>query len=288
MQKPQQNSPFNFFVVPPSPLEQIAQGIPNFISTPWLEEHAKKKIKEIQNDTKLPEAERKARVEAINFFIIQKETEGWEEEKKAEVMAQFRDFLLGKSKWNENLDLVPWGKKKLVGDDIDVYLEDMIDAKLAFDKEVHMSVNIGQIPRTLRQAWVYFCLKLKNNKKGVPSDMYLKLWETFYPTFSPEQKQTLDERLAEHPVIERDPGEPEFRYMGMREGQYPDDPALQVIPEANANAAEQREAEDEIDRTPPPDQVQNPNVQAENDNTAAVQALTTALTQFVQNLQAPE
>lgn len=232
MQKPQQpqSSAFNFFKVPPTPLEQVAQGIPNFISIPWLEEHAKKKVEEITKDLSIPLDERKARVEAINFFIIQKETEGWEEEKKAEVMAQFRDFLLGKSEWNDNPDLVPWGRKRLVGKDIEAYIEDMLDAKLTFDKEVHMSVNIGQIPRSLRQAWVYFCFKLKNNKMGVPSDMYLKLWETYYPTLSPAQKDSLDAKTQQphplhenqvlHPTIEQAPGEPEFRLMGVREGIY--------------------------------------------------------------------
>jgi len=187
-------SPFRFWEVPKSPLKELDEGkIPDVLAKEWFEKKMKITTKWLIDQQLAArragrtedEENYRVRLEALNVFYMQHKMAEWEGEKQEEIMAQFRDFLLGKSKWNdkekEPKTPIHWGKRKLVGDDIDVYLEATMDAKYEFDKTYNMVCNTGKIPSNLREAWMFFCYKLKRGNK-VPTDMFLKTWEAFYPS----------------------------------------------------------------------------------------------------------
>lgn len=223
-------SPFRFWEVPKSPLVELQEGkIPDALSKEWFERRCKETMSWLnENRNKALTAGRtldaenwKARMDALNVFWMQKQMGDWEGDKQEELMKQFRDFLLGKSKWNEDKNSpIWWGKRKLVGADIDVYLEATMDAKYEFDKTYNMVCNTGKIPSNLREAWMFFCYKLKRGTK-VPTDLFLKTWEAFYPAPMSEPDPNIDTRATwqRKPWLVQD-SEIKDRLLGPQEGQY--------------------------------------------------------------------
>lgn len=66
----------------------------------------------------------------------------------------FQCWLQGKSKYNADKTLTPWGTKKLVGDSIMMYLNQFIDQKFAFSKFL-AKLKLAP-PDDIRMAWLYY------------------------------------------------------------------------------------------------------------------------------------
>ncbi len=237
-------SPFRFWEVPKSPLVELSEGkIPDSLTKEWFEKKMKITTKWLldQQRTARTEQDRenyRVRLEALNVFYMQHKMAEWEGEKQEELMAQFRDFLLGKSKWNDK-EIEPktpihWGKRRLIGEDIDVYLEATMDAKYEFDKTFNLVCNTGKIPSNLREAWMFFCYKLKRGNK-VPTDMFLKTWEAFYPspltTPNPDPRPPAEggpPRIPDRDTWPVQDPEIKDRLLGPQEGKYKQNPNFRV------------------------------------------------------------
>lgn len=168
----------------------------------WKQKFVTDKIKETMKRLRVSGEEvSKAKLQAIEFYCMQQEIVSHSEQADTQVMAEFRDFLLGKSKFNEDTNVVPWGKRKLVGEDIDAYLEAVMTAKFEYDKKIGKMRDYGMAPRTLEDAWLYFCFNLL--KRDIPEELYLKTWAQFYPAGAitkgyTDAREARDEQRDEH------------------------------------------------------------------------------------------
>lgn len=139
---------------------------------------------------RLAKKEIDSRIKAAGFYQMEKQIQQINQDIDADYIAEFRDFLLGKSKYN---NVIHWGRRKLIGDDIDRYLEAVFDKKAEFDKLVLKFKTTGYIPSNLDEAWFYFNFILKHpDITGEQIEAtFLKPWEAFYPAplspFSPPE-----------------------------------------------------------------------------------------------------
>lgn len=159
----------------------------------------------------LAQKELDARIKAAGVYMAQKEMEQFEGDMDANYQAEFRDFLLGKSKYNR---LVPWGRRKLVGDDIDKYLEAVFDKKAEFEKRIGYLKSSGLAPSTLEDAWIYYNFVLKNPDYTDQhmEETFLKPWENFLPAeISNYTKIPTGEEVKDSEIIPRKSGIPEVR-----------------------------------------------------------------------------
>lgn len=185
-----------FFQPPPSPLQEGKEGkIPSALSNRWFHKQAqltlnkmRQEINDLPKRRDLNQEQRderqqdlESRIKALNVAVMQHDMGLWESKKNDDILAEFRDFLLGKSIWNNDFKKVPWGRRKLVGRDIDVYLESIMDAKMKYDFELGKMKHLGIIPQGLREAWMYFCYVVKE-MDGNAFDAYLSTWDAFYPS----------------------------------------------------------------------------------------------------------
>lgn len=195
-------------------------GAPPFYKEKFIEDKVAREIDSLSNYAKTGDEVAKSKLAAMEFYCVNQEILNTAAEADKKVMESFRDFLLGKSHYNENLKTVPWGKKKLVGKDIDAYLESMMNAKIAYDRQLVL-MDMKGIPSNLQEAWLFFCFKCLNIQ--MRDDLFLRSWSQYYPDNAPifsdstnipaSQRDLRDKHGGD---IEKDP-ETVSRKMGYRE-----------------------------------------------------------------------
>lgn len=172
------------FETPKDPVEQENEKklweIPHIQKVAYLDDKFEEKKQKLMSSGK-PLEQKLAILNAMEVFKQQMELEAWDAEANECYMRGFRDFLQGKSKYNtsEYKHLVPWTNNPLVGKDIDVYLEAMLDKKIEFDAKIAKMFNTRMAPRNLKDAWLYYVFIVTGKKP--PTDIFLKAWDAFYP-----------------------------------------------------------------------------------------------------------
>lgn len=95
-----------------------------------------------------------AKANAIAVKIEEQETVDLEKKFNEEYIQEFRCWILGKSEYNKDRKKTPWGQRRLVGDSINAYLNQFIDAKSLY--EVELTKLMLRPPNDIMQAWLYF------------------------------------------------------------------------------------------------------------------------------------
>jgi hypothetical protein len=127
------------------------------------------------------------RIRAAGVYQMQKELEAMEGEADTDYVSEFRDFILGKSAYNTNKNKdvkpVPWGNRRLVGKDFDIYLNAIWDKRQQFETKIAGLKASGLAPSNIEDAWLYFMFVLKNPQdlNKMTEDMFLKPWDNFMP-----------------------------------------------------------------------------------------------------------
>lgn len=212
---------FGKYSVPRDPIEAEKNrkewGAPPDWKSKFIGDKVRQSIEKLHasQDTKV-----QAKVQAAEFYCMQQEILTHGEAADSEVMGEFRDFLLGKSKFNNDSKLVPWGRRKLVGEDIDAYLEAVMTAKFQYDKKIGMMRDMGMAPRTIEDAWLYFCFFLL--KRDIPEELFLKTWAQFYPQGAitagyTDSNAAREEQRVEHGGDQTQQSETQGRKLGYRE-----------------------------------------------------------------------
>ncbi len=201
--------------------------VPNILKMQYINE--KLSEKEIKLTDKqgvyahLGSEEYSAKLNAIEVYKMQIEMEAYDAECNDCYIREFRDFLLGKSKYNKDPIFkakVPWGEHRLLGADIDAYIDAMIDKKLDFDKKIAKMTMFKLAPRNIQDAWLYYVFIVTG--KTPPVDLFLKPWDAFYnipenyKPVDPLYEKYIQTPNAPEPKHVRDMTEPGL--MGPREG----------------------------------------------------------------------
>lgn len=201
--------------------------VPNILKMQYINEKLSEKEKKLTDKkgvyAHLGSEEYSAKLNAIEVYKMQIEMEAYDAECNDCYIREFRDFLLGKSKYNKDPIFkakVPWGEHRLLGADIDAYIDAMIDKKLDFDKKIAKMTMFKLAPRNIQDAWLYYVFIVTG--KTPPVDLFLKPWDAFYNI--PENYKPVDPLYekykqtpnAPEPKHVRDMTEPGL--MGPREG----------------------------------------------------------------------
>lgn len=175
----------NKFEPPKDPIElENAKRIwemPQIQKMAYIERKFQEKQAQIDGANMRPD-DKLAKKNAMQVYLQQMELEAWDAEATECYIREFRDFLQGKSKYNTDdryKHLVPWRNHKLVGKDIDAYLDAVLDKKIEFDAKIAKMFNTKMAPRTIQDAWLYFVFICTGKKP--PTDIFLKAWDAFYP-----------------------------------------------------------------------------------------------------------
>jgi hypothetical protein len=172
------------FEAPKDPIDQENEKrlweMPHIQKVAYLDEKFEKKKQDLAASG-LSDGEKLAISNAMEVFKQQMELEAWDAEANECYMRGFRDFLQGKSKYNSEQykHLVPWTNNPLVGKDIEVYLDAVLDKKIEFDAKIARMFNTKMAPRNLKDAWLYYVFIVTGKKP--PTDIFLKAWDAFYP-----------------------------------------------------------------------------------------------------------
>jgi hypothetical protein len=174
------------FEPPKDPIElenaKKAWEMPHLEKISYLERKFREKQHMIDNDRMLRAEDKLAIKSAMQIFLQQMQLQAWDSEADECYLKEFRDFLQGKSKYNQDgkyKHLVPWGKHALVGKDIDAYIDAVLDKKIEFDAKIAKMFRSKMAPRTLQDAWLYYVFICTGKKP--PTDLFLKSWDAFYP-----------------------------------------------------------------------------------------------------------
>jgi len=214
--------------------------------------------------------EKKSRIKSMYTRMAQLEQQDVEQKVDSMFVNDFILWLQGKSYYNSYdpqlaarnprskdaalAEKTPWGKKKLVGDSIDVYLKSFATSKIDLNKK--MAKMRAVIPNDIWDAWLYYKYLVRDVEPN-PEDLFLP--EMNYWTSQPPM--TTDGTIPDKgDQQDKYPAEP---MPGFPKGQSPD-PNLDVNPfelvnfggigQTNNDRAEEREnvtAQNDVNNNPP-------------------------------------
>lgn len=97
--------------------------------------------------------EKAAFTNALSVQLMQIVNKDMDKEIDSAFIDEFRNWILGKSKFNKDPS-TPWGEKRLVGDDFENYLKAFINSKKNYQWKLLELAT--EIPQTVERAWYYF------------------------------------------------------------------------------------------------------------------------------------
>lgn len=113
--------------------------------------------------------EAKYELRAWTNKLVQVESKALNPDINEEFINDFHDWLLGKSIFNKDKRLTPWGTRRLVGKEFDKYFTMFIEKKYEFDARlIKLKMTI---PDNLNDAWIYYLYYVRNRE--IPFNLYL-------------------------------------------------------------------------------------------------------------------
>jgi hypothetical protein len=183
LQNKQQKDAFKKFSAPPTPLEREEGETVMKPSNQWkvaqFEKLMEEKLSELGSNTP---AGRAWQLKKLHHYFNQtaQSADGLLEDK---FVTEFCCWLMGKSKYNENTTLTPWGPQRLVGKSIEAYLLEFFDKKTTYELELQKLAAKCRIapPTTIEEAWIYFKYIVTRSKEDVLPDQFLTFDEGYLP-----------------------------------------------------------------------------------------------------------
>ena len=147
----------------------------------------------------------------LDVLLMQEELKVKEGDWANKRIGEFNDWLRGKSRYNNDTKLTKWGRRRLVGESIEEYLDQFVERKSEFHLKLAKMKDPLYIPDNIVDAWLYFNLIVIDHKGDKHSDLeswFMYDWGEYFGYYEQKNdiksqrfgsKQVYDAKLDSNP-----------------------------------------------------------------------------------------